>query len=328
MAIESLLKTALIVALLLAGSAALTSCAHGMLRKSRYAGPNAPDKPFTEDDVAIDGVRLHLQRGGEGDPPVVFVHGFGGSAFSWRFLWPVFSKHHRVMALDLPGHGYAERPHEFDYSAIHIGRMLVTLLEKEGLKNVILIGNSYGGAVSVAAILDAMEKQGADQDLISKLVLIDSAGYPQKLPGHVAIMVVPGLNRLLPAMIPPKLMIRTIVRSMYGEKKRVTKDQIREYTNVYSVPGTRRSYRGYVRDMRPENIGEYIAKYKTIKVPTLVITGDKDKVVPPAIAERFHRDIEGSKLVVVKGSGHIPQEEDPDAVLAALAEFLGEDLAR
>lgn len=301
-----------------------TACSVGHLEKSHYCGKQA--KGFTERQVELEGVKLHVHEAGQGDPPVVLVHGFGGTSYSWRYLLPALALHHRVLTFDLPGHGYSEKPHDYDYSAIHLGKLLREFLIEEKVDHAILVGNSYGGAISLAAIVRSQEEDGPDQKLVSKLVLIDSAGYPQKLPPHVLLLKIPILNRLLPAITPPKVLMHIVVSSMYGEGH-CEKEQIAEYANAYRTRGTRRAFRQYVKQMLPKDIGEYTRKYKDVRVPTLVITGDRDKVVPMKVAQQFDQDIPDSTLVVVKGAGHIPQEEAPEKVLEALSTFLGEPLA-
>ncbi|MFN7975376.1 MAG: alpha/beta hydrolase [Acidobacteriota bacterium] len=318
------LRILLLMAALVAASAITTACSVGHLEKSRYCGKHA--RGFTESEVTLEGVRLHVHEAGKGDPPVVLVHGFGGTSFSWRYLVPSLAEHHRVLTFDLPGHGYSEKPDHYDYTAVHLGKLLRQFLIEEKVENAILMGNSYGGAISLAAVVETQEEEGVDQKRIGKLVLIDSAGYPQKLPAHVALLKLPVLNRLLPAITPPKLLMRIVVSSMYGDGH-CEKEQVAEYANAYRTKGTRRAFRQYVKQMLPKEIGDYTKKYKDVRVPTLVISGDRDKVVPVKVAEQFDQDIPESTLVMVKGAGHIPQEEAPDKVLAALSAFLGEPLA-
>lgn len=317
------------VAALVAAGGLASSCARGSLARSVYCGADAAQRAargFDERTVTIDGVALHLHEGGSGGPPVVLVHGFGGTSFSWRHLFPAIARRHRTLAFDLPGHGYSDRPEGFDYSPLRLGKLLLSLMEAEHVEEAVVVGNSYGGAVAVSALLHAMEADGPSQRRISKLVLVDAAGYPQPIPWHVKLLRVPLLRSVMPALVPPRLLMRFVVSAMYGKNGKPEKAQIREYANAYAVPGTRRAYREYAALMQPEDFEEYVARYRSIEVPTLVITGDRDRVVPPEVAERYHADIAGSRLVVVKGAGHIPQEECPATVLEPLGEFLGEDL--
>lgn len=323
------LKLLLTIAALVAAGALTTACSRGSLARSVYCGADAKDDPsrgFAEREIDVDGVSLHLHESGSGDPPIVLVHGFGGTSFSWRHLAPSLSRRHRTVAFDLPGHGYSDRPEGFDYSPVRLGKLLLALMERERIEGAVVIGNSYGGAIAVSAVLHAMEADGSGQKRISKMVLVDAAGYPQPIPWHVKLLRVPVLKHVMPALIPPRIMMRFVVSAMYGKNGKPEKAQIREYANAFAVPGTKRTYREFASIMRPEDFEEYVKLYRSIEVPTLVVTGDRDKVVPPSVAERFHEDIKGSRLVVVKGAGHIPQEECPATLLAPLGEFLGEDL--
>lgn len=313
-----------VLLLLLLGSWA-AGCAPGSIRRSAYCGASAQRHGFAEREVDVDGVKLHVHEMGSGSPPVLLVHGFGGTTFSWRHVMPALARNHRVVAFDLPGHGYSQKPRDYDYSAIHLGELTTKLIDAEGMSDVVIVGNSYGGAISVAAVLASQEQLGPDQRRIGRMILIDAAGYPQKTPWHVKLLQLPVL-KMLPALLPPRLLMRFVIGGMYGERGKTEKAQIREYANAFSTKGTRRAYRQYARFMIPTDLDEYVRRYPDIRVPTLVITGDRDRVVPPAVAERFAADIPGAKLEVIAGAGHIPQEEIPAEVLADLGAFLHEEL--
>lgn len=156
---------------------------------------------------------------------------------------------------------------------------------------------------------------------LSKLVLIDSGGYRDYLPPHLKL-----LRSLLGAPIvylsPVKLAAKMVLRVCYYDKEKTTREQVDVYAAPIASPGGRHALLHTARQCIPPNIDEIIAKLDSIRVPTYILWGRRDKVVPLKVGELLHEAIPNSTLEVIEECGHIPQEEKPDETIARISSFL------
>ena len=266
--------------------------------------------------------KLYFCDYGSGDP-MLFIHGLGGTSYSWRHMIPEFSKTHRVITIDLLGAGKSPKPHKKEYSILHQGELIQKFIDERNLTNLTLVGNSYGGGVSLLlaigmCTLDTSEKCGR----LSKLILIDSAGYPDHLPIYLKVMRTPVLGWVAVHTIPPKCQIRIVLNKSYAEKCRITQDQIDTYAAPIAEKNGRYALLQLAKGTIPKNIQWYIDQYPKITVPTLILWGDDDRVLPPLIGERLDLAIPHSSLQYIKSAGHVPQEEQPYQVICKIRKFL------
>ncbi len=160
---------------------------------------------------------------------------------------------------------------------------------------------------------------------IEKLILVDAGGYP---PHASSIPLGFRLARLapLPLMgallehILPRSLVEQGFRNIYGDPARVTQEQIDRSVELTQRAGNRRALLARARQRRTEILAERIPE---LKLPTLILWGGRDRLIPPEDAERFHREIAGSTLVIFEDLGHAPEEEDPARTVAAVQRFLG-----
>jgi pimeloyl-ACP methyl ester carboxylesterase len=117
----------------------------------------------------------------------------------------------------------------------------------------------------------------------------------------------------------PRALVATSVRSVYGDPSRVSADLIDRYFELTLREGNRRALGLRLQQLE---MGDHAARIKTITLPTLVLWGSRDRLVPPANAQRFADDIRGARLTLLDGLGHVPHEEDPARTVAAVAAFL------
>jgi pimeloyl-ACP methyl ester carboxylesterase len=266
------------------------------------------------------GIKINYYEAGQG-PPVILLHGFGACAYTWRHLIPPLAADHRVFTLDLKGHGYSDRPADGHYALADQAEMVADFIQRQGRRDLVLMGHSMGGVI---ALMTYLKLRDADPGRINKLVLIDSPGYPQKLPWSLRLVKIPGLNRVLSRLLSPRFASALVLKKCYYNKEAVTEEQIDTYAYFGSLPGAAAVVRQTTRQLVPakNEIEALIAQYQTIKVPVLIIWGKEDDVVPLEVGEKFKRDIPNSRLVVLPRCGHIPPEEEPLATRQAVSEFL------
>lgn len=265
--------------------------------------------------IDVEGLQVHLRdEGPRDDPlPIVLVHGTAASLHTWEGWASELRKTRRVIRFDLPGFGLTGPNAANDYSIDVYVRFVTALLDQLGVQRFVIAGNSLGGEVAWAVA-------HAQPQRVAKLILVDAAGYwyePKSVPLGFRLAGMPALRPLMANMLPPGL-IEKSVRNVYGDPARVTPELVALYTDITQREGNRAALR---QRLAQRNTGRE-QDIKALKLPTLILWGGQDRLIPPVYAQRFAADITGSKLVMFDALGHVPQEEDPVATLAAVQAFL------
>jgi len=263
------------------------------------------------------GIKINYYDAGQG-PPVLLLHGFGGCAYTWRYLIPPLAAAHRVLTLELKGFGLSDKPLDGHYAVADQAKMVAAFIRRQDLHDLVIMGHSLGGGVALMTYLGLQED---DPGRIDKLVLIDSAGYRQKLPWFIRLAKIPGADAL-GALLPPRFAADLVLKKCYYHKDRITEEQIDTYAYYGSLPGAREAISQTAKQILPKDIDRLTEQYKGISVPVLVIWGVEDEVVPLRVGLLFKRDIPGAELVPLSGCGHIPPEEGPQATRQAIMDFL------
>ncbi|HYU98467.1 MAG TPA: alpha/beta hydrolase [Pyrinomonadaceae bacterium] len=261
---------------------------------------------------------LYCESYGSGDP-MLFLHGLGGSTYSWRYMVAPFSGEHQVILIDFRGEGKSPKPHDDHYSIGDQGDLIYQFILEHNLRNLTLVGNSYGGAVS---LLVAMRLCEENPSRLSKLVLIDSGGYPDHLPLFLKLLRTPIIGWLSVHLLPPKTQIKIVLKKSYYDPAKITQQQIDAYAGPLASKGGRHALLEIGKLAIPKDFQKYIDRYPTISVPTLILWGEDDRVIPLLIGQRLKAAIPNSRLEQIQLAGHIPQEEQPDAVIAHMRAFL------
>lgn len=271
----------------------------------------------TPDGHSKSATGLHYEVCGSGDP-ILAIHGLGASNYTWRNLTDHLPGH-KLILIDLKGHGESAKPHDTNYSIPDQAELVLQFIRENDLRNLTLMGNSYGGAVSLMVAIRLCKEE---PERLSKLILICSGGYNQDLPWHLKLMRAPILGSLALHLVPATVNTLTVLRYSYYNKRLITWKQCKAYARPICSPGGRHALIQVAKQAVPDNFEELIAQYKSITVPTLLIWGRHDRVIPLSIGERLNRDIPNSRLVVLDNTGHVPQEENPEETIAAIQNFL------
>ncbi len=252
------------------------------------------------------GIKINYYEAGQG-PPVILLHGFGACTYTWRYLAPALAKDHRVFALDLKGYGLSDKPEDGKYAVSDQADMVAEFIRTRDLHDLVVVGHSMGGGVTLMTYFQVRQDSPAR---IRKLVLIDSAGYPQKMPWFIRFARIPVLNEIGGRLLSSRFVTSMVLRKCYYNKDKITDEQIDTYAYYGSLPGAREAVIQTAKQIIPEDIEAVTARYKTISVPVLIIWGAEDEVVPLSVGKQFKRDIPGSELVILPKCGHIPPEEE------------------
>jgi len=262
-------------------------------------------------------VELHVEETGSG-APLVALHGFGASTYTWREVLGSLARCHHVYAVDLLGAGLSAKPRHAGYSMRDQAARVVALIDARGLQGITLVGHSFGGGVALLVALELIATPGR----LAKLVLFDSPAYQQALPGFIRALRLPVIGPLIQHLTPLSFQVRTVLRAAFYDHSRFTDEVVAAYAAPLGMPGGREALRATALQIVPPDIDAISARYATIDVPTLIVWGRHDRIVPVAIAERLNQAIPGSRLIIVDDCGHVPHEELPQQVRAPLDEFL------
>lgn len=263
-------------------------------------------------------VELYYESRGAG-APIILLHGFGANICTWRHLIDPLSKQHQVIMIDLKGFGKSPKLHDNKYSGQDQADLIIKFIVAHQLTNLTLIGHSFGGGVALLTALRLIKEQ---PHCLKRLVLIDAAGYEQKLPYFIGILRVPPLGRLAVSLLSPKQQVRMVLKKSYYDDSKITDDQVAAYAAPLESAGGRYALVRTAGSIVPRDIRQISARYNSINVPTLILWGRQDAVVPIQFAERFHHDLPSSSLIVIENCGHIPHEEKPADAIAAISAFL------
>lgn len=276
--------------------------------------------------IDLHGQLVHLRDEGPRDDaaPLVLLHGTSASLHTWEGWSAALRAQRRVITFDLPGFGltgpFSGRYAGWAYSGDELARFVLELLDELKVTRFVIGGNSLGGELAwrVASLAPARVQQ---------LVLVDAAGYelqPESVPIGFRLANVPGINRTFEWLLPRGL-VEASVREVYGNANKVTPALVDRYFEITLREGNRRALvqRFQAQAADQQSVASNIARIRALKVPTLLIWGARDRLIPPAIGRRFQADITGSQLAVLQGLGHVPQEEDPGASVAPVKAFIG-----
>lgn len=288
----------------------------------------APDRPVAQlkprwalppsQFVALDGMQVHLRdQGPRDDPtPIVLLHGTSASLHTWEGWVAALQNKRRVISLDLPGFGLTGPFPDGDYRMAHYSAFLANVLDLLQVPRAVVAGNSFGGQLAWQFALDHPQR-------VERLVLVDAAGYPRNatsIPIGFRLAQIPVLAPLMDNLL-PRAMIEASLRNVYGDPSQVSDELIDRYFELTLRAGNRQALR---QRFTQADGGSGYTRIAELKVPTLIIWGGRDQLIPPVNAERFQRDIEGSRVVLFDDLGHVPQEEDPARTVAVLQTFLNE----
>ena len=271
--------------------------------------------PAPSQFLPVSGMQVHLRdEGPRGDAlPIVLLHGTSASLHTWDAWTKELTDQRRVIRFDLPAFGLTGPHPDKDYSIAAYVRFVVAVLDHLGVQQFVLAGNSLGGQI-------AWNTAVAHPQRVKKLVLIDSAGYPlqpKEVPLGFTIARTPGL-RLLVEYVLPRGVVQSSVRNVYGDPSKVTADLVDRYYELTLREGNRQA----LAHRMDQRLSGDEATLKGLRVPTLVMWGAKDRLIPPDMAQRFVADIAGAQMVIFEDLGHVPHEEDGSKTVEAFKLFL------
>lgn len=262
-------------------------------------------------------VRLAVREVGRGKP-MLLLHGLGASSYTWHAILPQLAKTHRVIALDLKGFGDSDKPLDEAYSLSDQAKLVQEFIVRSDLRDVTLVGHSFGGGVALALALQQAE---TGERRVSKLVLIDSIAYRQPTPLFFSLLQTPILGEIGLSLIPPGVQAERALEVAYHHDWKVKPQTVASYASPLHSAGGRHALLRTVQSLTSENPDLFAARYPTLRLPALLIWCDHDKIVPLRYGKRLAKDLPNARIEVIEECGHIPQEEQPAETVAAIQRF-------
>lgn len=267
--------------------------------------------------IEVDGTEVHFQEFGDSaNPKLILIHGFTASAYVWKTTAPMLADEgFHVIAVDLLGFGFSEKPSWFDYSIQSQARMISRLMNRLGIGTATIVGSSYGGAVALTLALDYPER-------VEKLVLVDAVinDEPKNHP-IMKLAKIPGVGELItPFLIDSKSFMKIRMQGTLAPSNHhlITQDRIESIIRPLKAADGHYAVLQTGRNWNAERIEHDV---HLINHPTLIIWGEDDLVIPIHNGEKLYNSIVHSRFVVLKNCGHVPPEEKPDLFTSLVAEF-------
>ena len=276
-------------------------------------------KSFPLSHVVIHGHDVGYRRGGEGET-VLLLHGLAGSSLTWRAVMPALTERFDVIAPDLLGHGESAKPMG-DYSLGAFASGLRDFLAALDVPTATIVGQSFGGGV-------AMQLAYQHPELCDRLVLVSSGGLGREVSWLLRLLTLPGAEHLMPLIFP------RLVANRGGDVGRVLghvgvrAPNLAEMWRAYASLAGAENRKAFVRTIRGviEPGGQTVSAldrlYLASHLPTLIVWGDRDPIIPVRHAQAAHEAIPGSRLEILEGVGHFPHVEAPEHFRSVLTDFL------
>ncbi len=271
--------------------------------------------------VEVQGMEVHYRSEGntQDTTPIVLLHGTGASLHTWDGWAASLTANRRVVRLDLPAYGLTGPHPKGDYSVAAYVSFLNNFLNQLRIDKCILGGNSLGGSI-------AWNYASQHPNRVAALILVDAGGYPaskttrRESPVAFRLATVPVVKDLLRYVL-PRSIVEKSVANVYGDPSLVTNEVIDRYYELSLHPGNRRAFVDRIGSISKPTDTLLVKK---LNIPTLIMWGDCDLLIPVECAYKFHRDLPNNTLVIFKGLGHVPMEENPNLTVKAVQKFLME----
>lgn len=265
--------------------------------------------------IKIKDVTYHYTEYPADGADVLMVHGFGSSTYTWEKVAPTLQKSgYHVWAVDMKGFGWSDKPRNGKYDAYSLMEEVNTWMEAVGLKQVVFVGNSLGGAVAVLMDLKHPDK-------IERMVLVDAGGYPQQKPLVIRLGGLPGAVGAFKLFF-GRWMVSWNLKEVFFHGKWVTPEAIDAYYDRMRTKGGLDAQAAVIKALDFDAFAADIKRIPEIKTPTLILWGQDDYWIPLANGKLFRRDLKNSVLAIVPECGHVMQEEYPDLTARLILEFL------
>ena len=263
-----------------------------------------------------DGSTIHVRDEGPRDAPViVLLHGSNADLHTWQPWTDRLKADYRMIRFDQRGHGLTGPAADGHYAVDAFVADVDAVADKLGLERFVLAGNSMGGGIAMAYAMEHPER-------LRGLVLVDAGGADIRREGGgnllFTIAAIPGVNKLM-AQITPRSLVEKSLSQSVANQAIVTPEAVDRYWELARYPGNREATLERFGTARTPFTPQQV---RAVQVPTLVMWGKEDSLIPYAAADWYMEHLPNAKLAAYPGIGHIPMEEHPDQSAADLRAFI------
>ncbi len=266
--------------------------------------------------MTVRGVRIRATEAGPpGAPALVLIHGFIVSHLEWDDVLDRLATRFRVIAPDLPGFGESEKPSpsRYPYGVDAFAEAIADVMAAFDVGRAHVMGHSMGGAVAITLAANHPE-------IVQRLVLVDPLVYPSRMATKAKLVLYPVVGPLIFKQLYGRGMFRAYFRDdVFGGSPAMNLARVDEHYERFNSPAARES--AYATLLTLEDRRSIVARLGRVRVPSLVIWGRDDRVLPVSHAARLAKDLGDARLEILP-TGHSPAEESPDAFLGIVTEFL------
>lgn len=270
--------------------------------------------------VTLHGHEVGYRMAGEG-PAIVLIHGMACSSWAWREVIPLLARSYTVVAPDLLGHGESAKPRG-DYSlGAYASGLRDLVVGALGIERATLVGQSLGGGV-------AMQLAYQHPELCERLVLAGSGGLGREVSGVLRLIALPGAEYVMPVVFPRFLRRRGDALSMLIRDLGIRAPSLAETWRAYASLTEPETRRAFVRTLRAvidpggQSVSATSRLYLAAAVPSLILWGERDRIIPVEHARRAHEMMPGSRLEIFENAGHFLHAEEPERFAEVLGEFV------
>jgi len=275
---------------------------------------------FELQQLSIHGHDVGFRAGGDG-PVLLLLHGMAGSSRTWRYVMPELAERFTVVAPDMLGHGRSAKPRG-DYSLGAFASGIRDLLVALGHDRATIVGQSFGGGVAMQFAYQFPER-------CERMVLVSSGGLGEEVNTLLRLLTLPGADLVLPIactdwMHNAGVAVANVFRRLGFPPGRQLSETWESYHSLADAE-TRVAFLQTLRaviDHNGQRISAHDKLYLASEVPTLIVWGDHDPIIPVHQAHLTHDAIPRSRLEIFEGVGHYPHCEDPERFVRVLSQFI------
>jgi pimeloyl-ACP methyl ester carboxylesterase len=278
------------------------------------------DPGFATRHLTINGQQVGYRLAGEG-PAVVLIHGVASSSATWRLVGPRLAEHYRVLAVDLLGHGESAKGRG-DYSLGAQASMIRDVMVTLDMDRATFVGHSFGGGIAMQLAYQFPER-------CQRLVLVASGGLGREVSIFLRAVAIPGAELVMPLVLSARghALLSSLGRGLGRLGLRVDDARVEMWDNYTALTSSagRAAFISTVReviDLAGQRVSATEKLYLAAAIPTLIVWGDSDTVIPVAHAHAAHEAMPGSRLEILPGVGHFLPLQDGPRLAAVIADFL------
>lgn len=268
---------------------------------------------FWQWDLPSGSYDIHYIEKGIGPRHILLIHGFAAHSYTWRFIIDdLVNAGYHVWSIDLIGFGYSDKPTDVPYDLHLFTNQIEAFMQAKKIDSASLVGNSMGGGLALTMAITYPHR-------VQSLVLIDALAFPMKLPFYFAMTKM--LGKWAKPFMGQKIVKQILCQIMYDPKK-ISEEQIKAYDFPFHTKGGKDAFIKTLQNFNEQELKDIALHFKEIKIPILIIWGEKDNWMPLDYFQRLSQAFPKAKTIIIPNCGHAPQEECPLDVSKAILQFV------